>query len=54
MTDFFIDIGITVLLRLVSDKKIPKKYVKALQKLRNALNLALPEDGSVGEGFKVV
>ena len=46
MTDFFIDIGITVLLRLLSDRKIPAKYVKALIKLRDRLNLVFPpEDG---------
>ncbi len=44
MSNFFIDIGITVLLRLLSDGKIPAKYVKALLKLRDALNLAFPPD----------
>lgn len=57
MTDFFIDIGITVLLRLLATKKIPKGYVKGLTKLRDALNIALPVDeevGTVGQGFKIV
>ena len=44
MTNFFIDIGITVLLRLLSDGKIPAKYVKALIKLRDSLNLAFPPE----------
>lgn len=55
--DFFIDIGITVLLRLLAGRKIPKGYVKALTKLRDALNIAFPVDaasGTVGEGFRVV
>lgn len=42
--NFFIDIGITVILRLLADGKIPKGYVKALKKLRDALNLAFPAD----------
>jgi hypothetical protein len=46
MSNFFIDIGITVLLRLLSDGKIPSKYVKALTKLRDALNLAFPPDSN--------
>lgn len=45
MTNFFVDIGITVLLRLLADGKIPAKYVKGLTKLRDALNLAFPPDG---------
>lgn len=49
MTNFFIDIGITVILRLLSDGKIPAKYVKALTKLRDALNMAFP----VGESATV-
>lgn len=44
MNNFFIDIGVTVLLRLLSDGKIPAKYVKALVKLRNALNDAFPPE----------
>ena len=44
MTDFFIDIGVTVLLRLLSTRKIPKGYVKALLKLRDSLNLAFPPE----------
>lgn len=42
--NFFIDIGITVILRLLSDGKIPSKYVKPLLKVRDALNLAFPPD----------
>lgn len=42
--DFFIDIGITVLLRLLSTAKIPKGYVKALLKLRDSLNMAFPPE----------
>ncbi len=47
--NFFIDIAVAVLLRLVASGKIPKAYVKALIKLRDALNLAFPltTDGSV-------
>jgi hypothetical protein len=44
MTNFFIDIGITVILRLLADGKIPAKYVKGLTKLRDALNLAFPPE----------
>lgn len=55
MVDFFVDIGITVLLRLLSTKKIPAGYVKGLTKLRDALNIAFPVAGStaVGEGYSV-
>ena len=42
--NFFIDIGITVILRLLNDGKIPSKYIKGLIKLRDALNLAFPPD----------
>ena len=42
--NFFIDIGVTVILRLLADGKIPSKYVKGLKKLRDALNLAFPSD----------
>jgi len=42
--DFFIDIGIAVILRLLSNGKIPKAYVKGLLKLRDALNMAFPPD----------
>lgn len=54
--DFFIDIGITVILRLLSDKKIPAKYVKGLIKVRDTLNLAFPpaSGGDLGRGFKLV
>jgi hypothetical protein len=44
MSNFFIDIGITVILRLLSDGRIPLKYVKGLKKVRDALNLAFPSD----------
>lgn len=56
--DFFIDIGITVLLRLLSTRRIPKGYVKGLTKLRDALNLAFPVEKSdqinAEAGFKTV
>lgn len=42
MSDFFIDIGITVLLRLLSDGRIPAKYVAGIIKLRDSLNFAFP------------
>jgi len=45
-SSFFIDIGVTVLLRLLSDGKIPAKYVRGLTKLRDALNLAFPPDST--------
>lgn len=56
MTNFFIDIGITVILRLLSDGKIPQKYVKALLKVRDALNLAFPPElnGKAGDGVQIV
>lgn len=54
MSSFFVDIGITVLLRLISDGKIPKKYVKGLAKLRDALNLAFPADGSNAAHIEIV
>jgi len=41
--NFFIDIGITVILRVLSTAHIPKGYVKGLVKLRDALNLAFPD-----------
>lgn len=44
MSNFFIDIGITVLLRLLADGRIPRGYVKGLTKLRDALNIAFPPD----------
>lgn len=44
-SDFFIDIGITVILRVLSTKKIPSGYVKAFVKLRDALNLVFPNSG---------
>jgi len=53
MSNFLIDIGITVILRLLADGKVPKGYVKALKKLRDALNLAFPPDGS-GSNVEVV
>lgn len=40
--EYFIDIGITVILRLLSTGKIPKVYVKGLLKVRDALNVAFP------------
>lgn len=53
--NFFIDIGITVILRLLSDGTIPKKYVKGLIKLRDALNLAFPGESSrAGKGIEIV
>lgn len=54
--EFFIDIGITVLLRLISDRKIPKKFVAGLIKVRNELLLAFPLelDGQAAKGFKIV
>ena len=54
MTNFFIDIGITVILRLLSDGKIPSKYMKALIKLRDALNTAFPPDGGVASHVEIV
>lgn len=55
MTNFFIDIGITVILRLLSDGKIPAKYVKALLKVRDALNLAFPAElnGAPAHGIEI-
>ncbi len=44
MTNFFIDIGITVILRLLADGQIPAKYIKGLLKLRDALNLTFPPE----------
>lgn len=44
--EFFIDIGITVILAVLRKKKIPKDYVKGLVKLRDALNLAFPNEGT--------
>lgn len=54
--DFFIDIGMAVLFRLLADKRIPAKYLKGLTKLRDALNIALPpgQPDAIGEGFRVV
>jgi hypothetical protein len=56
MTNFFVDIGITVILRLLSDGKIPAKYVKALIKVRDALNLAFPPElgNKAGDGIQIV
>ena len=56
MTNFFIDIGITVILRLLSDGKIPAKYVKALLKVRDALNLTFPPEfgNKAAEGVEIV
>ncbi len=42
--NFFVDIGIAVILRLLADGRIPKGHVKGLKKLRDALNLAFPPD----------
>lgn len=55
MTDFFVDMGIAVLLRLISTSKIPRSYVAALVKLRDKLNLAFPPEleGAAGKGFKI-
>lgn len=54
--NFFIDIGVTVILRLLSDGKIPAKYVKALIKVRDALNLAFPPElnGKAADGVQIV
>jgi hypothetical protein len=54
--EFFIDIGVTVILRLLSTKKIPKGYLKALTKLRDALLLVFPVELGVepAKGVKVV
>lgn len=56
MTDFFINIGITIILQLLSTKKIPESYVRGLIKTRDALNLAFPPNlgGDTGKGFKIV
>lgn len=55
MTNFFIDIGITVILRLLSDGKVPAKYVKALLKVRDALNLTFPPElkGGAASGIEI-
>lgn len=42
--NFFVDIGIAVILRLLSDGRIPAGYVRGLKKLRDALNMAFPAD----------
>lgn len=42
-SDFLIDIGFTVILRLVKDKSRWRKFIPALVKLRDKLN-ALPLD----------
>ncbi len=42
--NFFVDIGIAVILRLLADGRIPQGYVKGLKKLRDALNLAFPPE----------
>ncbi len=42
--NYFIDIGIALILRTLSEGKIPKAYVKAFLKVRDALNLAFPPD----------
>jgi hypothetical protein len=44
--NYFIGIGVTVILELLSDGKIPQKYVAKLLKLRDALNLAFPPDSN--------
>lgn len=56
MDSFFIDIGITIILRLLSGAKIPKGYVKALLKLRDALNLAFPPErtGRPADNIKII
>lgn len=56
MTNFFIDIGITVILRLLQDGKIPAKYVKGLTKVRDALNLAFPAElnGKAAPNIEIV
>lgn len=53
--NYFINIGITVLLDLLSEGIIPKKYVAGLVKLRNALNLALPPElkNKAGKGITI-
>lgn len=55
MTNFFLDIGITIILRLLSDGKIPAKYVKALLKVRDALNLVFPPElnGKAAPGVQI-
>ena len=47
MSNFFIDIAVTILLRLLASGKIPSGYVKALLKVRDALNAAFPPDQGV-------
>jgi hypothetical protein len=42
-SDFFVDIGFTVLLRLIKDKSRWRKFIPALKKLRDKLN-ELPLD----------
>ena len=55
MSDFFIDIGIAVLLRLLADGKIPARYHRAMIKLRDKLNLAFPPELGIepSEGIKL-
>lgn len=43
-SSFWINVGMAVLLQLLSDGQIPQKYVKGLKKLRDALNAAFPPD----------
>lgn len=42
MTNFWIDIALSVLFALIKGGKIPAGYVKGLTKLRDALNMAFP------------
>lgn len=54
--NFFIDIGISVILAVLRTRHIPAGYVKAFVKLRDALNLAFPVEleGQPAKEFTVV